>query len=137
MKKRIYYSTMMLLIFCLCSCGKKEEENITIPDTVVEETPTIVENINTETIEIEEEIVEEPIEEIPTYPYWWDLHDYNEDQPVLAQDNEIKNLSIQPGNQPNELHITWFSKSSTKGKVVYRPIHNTHRIVLCGRPYTN
>ena len=27
--------------------------------------------------------------------------------------------------------------SSTKGKVVYRPIHNTHRIVLCGRPYTN
>ena len=50
MKKLIYYSTVMLLIFCLCSCGKKEEENITIPDTIVEETPTIVENINTETI---------------------------------------------------------------------------------------
>jgi cell wall-associated NlpC family hydrolase len=27
--------------------------------------------------------------------------------------------------------------SSTKKKVVYRPLHNAHRIVLCGRPYTN
>jgi hypothetical protein len=27
--------------------------------------------------------------------------------------------------------------SSSKKKVVYRPIYNTNRIVLCGRPYTN
>ena len=27
--------------------------------------------------------------------------------------------------------------SSTKKKVVYRPLYNAHRIVLCGRPYTN
>ena len=26
--------------------------------------------------------------------------------------------------------------SSSKKKVVYRPIHNTGNIVLCGRPYT-
>ena len=120
MKKRSYLlmAILLLLISFTYACGKEEVEQITIPDTIVEETPSA------EEVPVPEEPKEEPIEkpveeEIPVYPYWWDLHDYNNDQPVLTPDGEIKNLSIQPGNQPDELYITWFSRSSSKGKVVF------------------
>lgn len=122
MKKRIYLSVLILLLLCICACSK--EELVTVPDTVVEETPVIIDETDTEVIETPEEAEDEPTEdepaeEIPVYPFWWEIHDYNEDQPVLAQDGEIKNLSIQPGNQPDELYITWFSKSSSRGKVSF------------------
>lgn len=122
MKKRIYLSVLILLLLCICACSK--EELVTVPDTVVEETPVIIDETDTEVIETPEEAEDEPAEdepaeEIPVYPFWWEIHDYNEDQPVLAQDGEIKNLSIQPGNQPDELYITWFSKSSSRGKVSF------------------
>lgn len=123
MKKHIYLLVSILLILSLYGCGK-EEDRITIPDTIVEETPVIMEEeIRTEVIEAPEEIKnkveDEAVEETPAYPFWWELHDHNEDQPVLAQDGEIKNLSIQPGNQPDELYITWFSRSSSRGKVSF------------------
>lgn len=124
---------VLLALFCLFSvsifgCGKEEAEPVTVPETVVEESVS------------EEEPVSEPIEEIPIeeesneeddneekeaeeenlYPYWWELYDYNADQQVLAQDGEFKNLTVQPGNNPDELYVTWFSKSSSRGKVFFK-----------------
>ncbi len=128
MKKRFITLFALLLLFSIGSfgCGKDDAEQVTVPDTVVEEAETVVE----EEPVVEEPVVEEPVAEEPieeddaeepevVYPYWWELHDYNAEQEVLAQDGEFKNLTIQPGNNPNELYVTWFSRSSSRGKVTF------------------
>lgn len=118
MKKQliIRLSLLLLLSSCIWGCGKEEPESSTVPDTVVVEPEPSPESIVPEE---EPPAAEESVSEDTVYPYWWELHDYNLDQEVLAADGEIKNLSIQLGNEPDELYITWFSKSSSKGKVKF------------------
>ena len=115
---------MAFLVFPILGCGKKELESVTVPDPQVEQAPTVSEAAPQITEPETEEIPEDPIdsEEEPetTYPYWWELSDHNAAQEVLAPDGPIKNLTIQPGNQPNELYITWFSQSSSRGKVTFK-----------------
>ena len=131
MKKHnlIRFIALLLLTLSVLGCGKDESETIVIPDTLVEESdvpveepiieePIVKEQVSEEPI-TEEPVVEELVSEEPEYPYWWDLHDYNLDQPVLAPDGEFKNLTLQPGNKPDELYVTWFSKSSSRGKVIF------------------
>lgn len=60
-----------------------------------------------------------PQEGFPEAADWNETHDYNADQELLAADGAIKNLSIQFGNTPEELHLTWFSKSSEQGAVTF------------------
>ena len=127
MKKHnlIRFIALLLLTLSVLGCGKDESETIVIPDTLVEESdvpveepiieePIVKEQVSEEPI-TEEPVVEEQVSEEPEYPYWWDLHDYNLDQPVLAPDGEFKNLTLQPGIKPDELFVTWFSKSSSRG----------------------
>lgn len=119
MKKRL------LILTCLCAslslsvfgCKKDKIEPITVPDTLVEDSkePSIE-------VPPEEAPTSEPVTEpeIPgNYPHWSEIHDYNADQEVLSADSAIKDLSIQLGNTPEELHLTWFSRSSSKGKVKF------------------
>ena len=126
-----HFITIPILFFtlslCIWGCGKDETVSVTEPDIIIEdvvaEAPVVDESAIKEP-EIEEETIEEPAveesgEEEPEYPYWWDLYDYNLDQEVLAQDGEFKNLTLQPGNNPDELYVTWFSKSSSRGKVTF------------------
>ena len=135
MKKQfiILFSALLLLSVCTAGCKKEEESTVTIPDTVVVEAPPS--NVETPVNEPEEPVAEEPLPE-ETVPetaepqtvvppqgpavYWSELHDYNLDQELLTADGEIKNLSIQLGNNPDELFITWFSKSNSKGKVHFK-----------------
>ena len=121
MKKHMIIRFFMLLCltFSILGCGKDNAEQVIIPDTVIEETETIPEEAVIEEPVIADPIVEEPAAEEPGYPYWWELHDYNLDQEVLTQDGEFKNLTLQPGNKPDELYVTWFSKSSSRGKVTF------------------
>lgn len=131
MKKHVtsIFFVLSIFSFCILGCGKKEESSI-VPEVIVED---LSENPIIEGIEPEDEIVKEVIEEAVekpketevlenaeiSYPYWWELFDYNANYEVLASDGEFKNLTVQPGNHPDELYITWFSKSSSKGKVVF------------------
>ncbi len=129
MKKHLIslFSLLLILSLTIGGCRKEDAEVITIPETVVEEVPVAEEPVSepieeepieevTEDATVEEDAVEE---EEPEYPYWWDLHDYNLDQEVLTQDGEFKNLSVQIGDTPDSLNITWFSKSSSRGKVTF------------------
>ena len=134
MKKQFLTSLALLFLISACSwgCGKEEAEPVTIPETIVEETVS-EEDFVSEPVEdstssgeiVVEEAVEEELSETEStkeenpYPYWWDLYDYHMDQQDLTADSEFKNLSIQPGSKPDELHITWFSKSSSRGKVIF------------------
>ena len=117
----------LLLLFTLTAfctlfvfgCGKEEPLPSDSLDIITEE--VVVEEPAASEITIEETATEEEIssdEESP-YPYWWELHDYNADQEVLAADGEFKNLTLQPGNKPDELYVTWFSRSSSRGKVTF------------------
>ena len=125
MKKHFIAIPVLLLTVSLSifGCGKNEEaESVTASEIVVEE--AVTEEPVSEIPGIEETVIEEPAEDVseddmPEFPYWWDLYDYNLDQEVLAQDGEFKNLTLQPGNKPDELYVTWFSKSSSRGKVIF------------------
>ena len=121
-KQRIYHALFVLLLFTamLWGCGKEEAEQVTLPETVVEEVPSDMEQEEVPITEEDEEDITIEEEEEPAYPFWWELPDHNAMQEVLSQDGEIKNLSVQPGNNPDELYITWFSKSSSKGKVTFQ-----------------
>ena len=126
MKKLLFVILSSILLLGLSGCVKNDPESVTVPDVVVEESiaeEAISEEIAPE-IEIteptEEPIEEEELEEETSYPYWWELHDYNADQEILAADGEFKNLTLQPGNKPDELYVTWFSKSSSRGKVTFQ-----------------
>ena len=123
MKKHFFVLPAFLLVLSagLWGCRKNETESITIPDTIVSE------QTSSEDVFLNEQTAEETVDHIApetepgvTYPYWSELHDYNSDQQVLAQDGEFKNLTIQPGNNPDELYVTWFSKSSSRGKAVFQ-----------------
>ncbi len=119
--KKNFVILWCILTFCILGimgCGKETTEPVTVPDTVVEETSNDTPTVGETSAETP---VEEPVEsgEEPAYPYWSELHDYNSDQPVLEADGEIKNLSIQLGNHANELYVTWFSKSGSKGSVSF------------------
>lgn len=127
MKKYKFYRILGLLtvFILLTGCQKEEVEPITIPDTIVENetetTPTPSEESpqeeitsSTETVETTAPPVEEPEE---TYTFWDQIYDYSQDQPALTSTDEIKNISIQLGNTPEELHITWFSKSGSRCQV--------------------
>lgn len=134
MKKHILtlLSAILILSLGIWGCGKEETESVTVPETVVEEvseenepSSEPLEEISEakelpEEESLEEDAVEEEEDE-PEYPYWWDLYDYNLNQEVLAADGEFKNLTLQPGDQPGELRITWFSRSSSRGKVHFEP----------------
>ena len=131
MKRQLYASLLCVpLIFCLTisGCENKTSESVTVPETIVDESaaelPVVDEPLDEQIPqELPETNIEHEskIEEEPEYPYWWDLFDYNANYEVLTSDGEFKNLTIQPGNQPDELHITWFSKSSSRGKVHFEP----------------
>ena len=105
MKKLLLLTIIFLLLFscCLSGCGKKEAETGITPDTEVSENEMIPE----QTVPTEDSVSTDEI----TYPYWWELYDYNLDQEVLNPDGEIKNLTLQLGSKTDELYITWFSKS--------------------------
>ncbi len=124
------HSISLFSLFLACSlmiagCGKEETESVTIPESLISEV-AIEEEPALEAV-TENQSLEEPVEEdFPLdseieqeYPYWWELYDYNLNQEVLSADGEFKNLTLQPGNEPDELHITWFSRSSSKGKVKF------------------
>ena len=132
--RKSFVTLFALFLFVVCTtigCDKDEPEQVVIADEVVEEDLSIEESVSTEEFvaepaEKENDEKEDDEEETATeeeaenpYPYWWDLHDYHLDQQDLSPDSEFKNLTIQPGNQPDELYITWFSKSSSKGKVTF------------------
>ena len=130
MKKQLIalLSTLLILSLSIWGCGKEKDEPVTVPETIVEkvaeEEPASepVEEVPAEEISEEEPVEEEAEEEEePEYPYWWDLFDYNANYEVLAPDGEFKNLTLQPGDQPGELRITWFSRSSSRGKVHFEP----------------
>lgn len=137
MKKHLSALLLCILlsfILAVSGCSKEEAESVTVPETIVEEAetePPVAEQIPEE--QPEETVEETPeheaeTEEKPEFPYWWDLYDYNLDQPVLAQDGEFKNLTLQPGNKPDELYVTWFSKSSSRGKVTFEADGLFHNI---------
>lgn len=137
MKKTFITIPVLFLTLLLGACGSKkmQAETVTIPEPILEDITT-EEPIIEETV-IEESPSEEPVPEIeapapaePEYPYWWELHDYNTDQEILLSDGEIKNLSLQPGNQPDELYITWFSRSSSQGIVTFD--HTVAKAVTLG-----
>lgn len=124
MKKRYYLLFSLLIIFSVCITGCQKEE-VSVSNDPVIETPEISQT-EAPVTELPEETpdtdipVETPADESDiSYPYWWELHDYNLDQELLAEDGEIKNLSIQPGDQPDELYVTWFSRSDSRGKVKF------------------
>ena len=134
MKKHECKSFFWLLIISLflIGCGKGEIESITVPDTIVEndtevqaeQTPvpdesTLLTPVVTETPETTPTPTAPTPEITPeeTYAFWDQIHDYNSDQPALISNGEIKNLSLQFGDTPEELHITWFSKSGSQGHV--------------------
>lgn len=128
MKKQMitYLSFLLLFSFCTLGCGKDEPETVTPPDTVVVETEPAAEEIPVpeETTPPADTPVEIPVAENSAdtetvFPYWWELYDYNLDQELLAADGDIKNLSVQLGNNPDELYLTWFSKSNSRGKVKF------------------
>ena len=125
--------TLLMLSLSIWGCGKEKDEPVTVPETIVEEVAEEepasepIEEVPVEEISEEETTEEETAEEEteeeeePEYPYWWDLFDYNANYEVLAPDGEFKNLTLQPGDQPGELRITWFSRSSSRGKVHFEP----------------
>ena len=130
MKKQFIalFSTLLILSLGIWGCGKDETETVSIPETVVEEV-SAEEEPSSESIAEESAVKEETGEDANTeseeeeneYPYWWELYDYNLNQEVLAADGEFKNLTIQPGDEPDQIRITWFSKSSSRGKVKFEP----------------
>lgn len=119
MQKR-YRTPIVLLLLCLsiAGCRNDELEEVIVPDTIVDIEDS--QSISEEPV-ISEPVIEEQEDETAevSYPYWWELHDYNAEQEVLAQDGEFKNLTLQPGNEPDELYVTWFSKSASRGKVTF------------------
>lgn len=134
MKKQFIplYATLLILSLCIWGCGKEEAEQVDVPEIIIEEVASKEEPVSEPIAdELIEEVADEDkgatddmenseeTEEENPYPYWWDLYDYHLDQQDLATDSEFKNLTIQPGNQPDELYITWFSKSSSRGKVTF------------------
>ena len=130
MKKQILtiFSLLLLLSVSIWGCGKEDSTQVDVSEIIIEETvvekspasePVAEESTEMISEEFEEEIEEESESENP-YPYWWELHDFHLDQQDLSADSEFKNLTLQPGNNPDELYITWFSKSSSRGKVVFK-----------------
>ena len=118
----ILFMTLLMLSFFAFGCSIEEATPITVPDIAVEETPVekpLSEPVPETPVIEETSEAENDTEEKPEYPYWWELHDFNADQEILTQDGEIKNLTLQPGNQPDELYVTWFSRSSSQGKVTF------------------
>lgn len=115
-KSRFCYFFLSMTVFLLAGCSEEPQETVTFPDAVVED--------STDQSFSDEILPEVPAEEVSDQPseipYWWDLHDYNADQEVLSSDSDFKNLSLQPGNEPDELYVTWFSKSSSKGMVHFQ-----------------
>lgn len=99
-RKNRLCSLLLLLALSLTGCGSDEPQipADTVADSLIDESA---------------DQTAHPV------PYWWELHDYNLDQEVLAEDGEIKNLSIQLGNEPDQLYVTWFSKSASRGKVIF------------------
>lgn len=140
MKRQITILFMTLLMFScfIFGCSREEAAPITVPDIATEEVPAEEphsEPVSETPSEIPspEPVPETPVteqtsesendtEETQAYPYWWELHDFNADQEILTQDGEIKNLTLQPGNRPDELYVTWFSRSSSRGKVTFGDI---------------
>lgn len=127
MKKFHSYGFLCLLtVFTLLTgCRKDEIEPVTIPDTIVdspEESDPLL-SVESETLEDVTPVEPDPVPEEPDIvleevPLFWDqIYDYSKDQQALTANNEIKNLSVQLGNNPEELHITWFSKSNARGHV--------------------
>ena len=118
----IFVSLFLLLAVCLYGCTNSKESEATTPEIIIEEITNVETPVSApmpeEATPSEEENVE--TEEDSSYPFWWELYDYNTDQEILAADGEFKNLTLQPGNTPDQLHITWFSKSSSRGKVIFR-----------------
>ena len=121
MKKNFVALLTLIFISCaaLCGCGKEETYPVTVPDASVAEAVADIPTV--EEAAPMKPATEEPAEEIPAeepvYPYWSELYDYNQDQPLLEADGDIKNLSLQLGNKADELYVTWFSKSGSKGSV--------------------
>ena len=126
MKKQIITLFSLLLMFSIVifGCGKEEVEPVTVPETVVEEAVAEEEPASEPLVEepaMEDDDVNSEEEAEIEYPYWWELYDYNLNQEVLASDGEFKNLTIQPGDEPDQIRITWFSRSSSRGKVKFEP----------------
>lgn len=135
MKKYYLLSVAVLcpLLLFLTGCQEKVEP-ITVPDTIIENA-----NETDEPIPFEEEVSipnqtlpeqTKPESTVPelentstnnppktAYTFWDQIYDYSQDQSPLHAEGDIKNLSIQFGNTPEELHITWFSKSASRGYV--------------------
>ena len=119
MRKNLFILTGLIICtaFMTFGCRKEEVTPITVPDVLIEEIPSeLPEEPTAEAPVTEEPIVKAPDEE---YVHWSKLHDYHLDQQDLAADGEFKNLTLQLGSNPDELHITWFSKSGSTGKVKF------------------
>ena len=131
MKKHIFLSATLLLsaLTLFNGCGK-EPEPVTIPDTILENAGEITDPPLTETEVIEPiqpdntndaSSEQTPPEDSVSHEAFWDqIYDYSQDQPSLTSDGDIKNLTIQLGNTANELFITWFSKSGSRGHVNFK-----------------
>lgn len=128
MKKNLVliYSLLLILSFSISGCGKDTSAPITITEAIIEENVTHEETVSDPTHEeTVSDDTKEPSEDDSndetSYPYWWELFDYNANYEVLAADGEFKNLTIQPGDHSDELRITWFSRSSNRGKITFEP----------------
>lgn len=122
--------TILLTGITLLTGCKNEVEPITVPDTIVENAETSTELIpsenNADEAEQPETTLTETVEPTPpeeesvpqeVFTFWDQIYDYSQDQSALHPEGDIKNLSIQFGSSPDELYITWFSKSGTRGHV--------------------
>ena len=103
----------------------KKKPQATAPDESSAEESLPQNSIVVEPVAPKFPIIKEPIdftkpaEGFPEAADWTETHDYHADQEALAADGAIKNLSIQLGDTPEELHLTWFSKSSENGAVTF------------------
>lgn len=106
---------------CVFGCGKANAKPITVPDTIVETEEDPEKEPHAVPQAEQPEKPETPSAEEPAAieTNWEDIHNYEADQETLSADGALKNLSIQLGNNPEELHLTWFSRSSAKGSVTF------------------
>ena len=129
-----HFLWFFMVLFLFTACGKENVAPITIPETMIEDaseshceellTPaeTVVPTTTPVVTPVATPTAEPIVTPEETYAFWDQIHDYSLDQQALTANDELKNLSVQFGNTPEELHITWFSKSGSKGHVNFTEV---------------
>ncbi|MGN0334326.1 MAG: purple acid phosphatase family protein [Lachnospiraceae bacterium] len=115
MKKQTYRISvlcLLILVLSVSGCGIRKNKDQEITENTHTETELPKENHEIQNTENREE------ETIPEIELTQPVH-FTGNEPGLASDSPIKNLTIQLGDGSGELHVTWFSASSAKGTVLF------------------